>query len=262
MKKTLLISLSLLLAMLLCLPIFASDTASTQAPAGVTVLDLADLLSEAEEENLYAPKTDTHGIGFYLITMQTAFADDYLSNREVYTTLGFPDYYLHETHAVVLVVRVVGTKFYYDMYTYGDADEIFSDGDVNRVLDANTVYDNLKAGNVGEGGTAFFALCADEIDGHYKSLAAKERRKPFMVILFAVIAGLLAAGGSVLGVVLFYRKKQHGVSYPLDRYAKLHLTHREDRFVGSYVTRVKVNTSSGSGGSRSGGGGGGFRGGR
>ena len=85
-----------------------------------------------------------------------------------------------------------------------------------------------------------------------------------MVILIAVVAGLLAAGGSVLGVVLFYLKKQHGVSYPLDRYAKLHLTHREDRFVGSHVTRVRVQSSNGSGGSRGGGsrGGGGRRGGR
>lgn len=255
MKKAFLILISLLLATWLSLPAFASDTVSTQAPVGVTVCDLAGLLSDAEENNLHTPKKDTHGIGFYLITMQTAFADDYLSDHEVYTTLSLPDRFLHETHAVVLVIRVVGAKFYYDMYTYGDADEIFSDGDVDRVLDADAVYGNLKSGNIGEGSEAFFALCADEIDGHYESLAAKERRKPFMVILFAVISGLLAAGGSVLGVVLFYRKKQHGVSYPLDRYAKLNLTHREDRFIGSHVTRVRVQSSNGGsrGGSRSGG---------
>jgi hypothetical protein len=46
----------------------------------------------------------------------------------------------------------------------------------------------------------------------------------------------------------------------LDRYARLQLTAREDRFVGSFVTRTRIQKNNGSRGSR--GGGGGRRGGR
>lgn len=262
MKKTLFFYLTLLLIALLYLPVWAQNKTYEPTAPTVIVVDLLDTLTKEDEEKIVPHASfDTHGIDFYLITMQTAYADDRLADNEVGITCGFHTF---EADAVVLVVRKTGasSKYFYEMYTYGDANDIFSDGDVDRVLDENAVYDNLKSGNVKDGATAFFALCAEEIDGHYEALAAKERRKPLVTALLALGAGLVAGGGSVLGVWLHYRKKLHGVIYPLDRYAKLNLTHREDRFVGSYVTRVKVNTSSGSGGSRSGGGGGGFRGGR
>ena len=262
MKKTLLLCLLIpLIATVFTISLFAAEeTAPTSTE--VKVLDLLGLLSEEDKKSIFpSAQTPTNGIDFYLITMQTAYSDDYLTKNEIYTMLDLSDWGSQKTHAVILVVRMTGAnnKFYYDMYTYGNATEIFSDYDVNRILDADTVYNNLKAGNIKDGAAAFFSLCADEIDGHYKALAAKERRKPLVVVLIAAVVGLVSACGSVLGVVLYYRKKQHGVTYPLDRYAKLNLTHREDRFVGSYVTRVRIQSSSG-GGSR--GGGSGRRGGR
>lgn len=250
--------------------VFLVPTCAAQAPdtVTVTVIDKLDILTPEEEKALSPASFDAHGIKFYLITMQTAYVDDRLSDHEIYVTCGMESPVYDVEDAVVLVVRMTGTDhaFYYDMYTYSDAYDIFSTLDVNRILDADAVYDNLKAGKIKEGATAFFSLCARQIDAHYEALAAKERRKPLVVALVAVGAGVLAAGISILAVVLSYRKKLHGETYPLDRYARLELTHREDRFVGSYVTRVRVR-SSGSGGSRSGGGGGGgggggFRGGR
>ena len=262
MKKTLLLCLLIsLIATVFTISLFAAEeTAPTSTD--VKVLDLLGLLSEEDKKSIFpSAQTDTHGIGFYLITMQTAYSDDYLTKNQIYTMLDLSDWGSQKTNAVILVVRMTGAnnKFYYDMYTYGNATEVFSDYDVDRILDTDIVYNNLKAGNIKDGAAAFFSLCADEIDGHYKALAAKERRKPLVVVLIAAVVGLVSACGSVLGVVLYYRKKQHGVTYPLDRYAKLNLTHSEDRFVGSYVTRVRIQSSSG-GGSR--GGGGGRRGGR
>ena len=81
-----------------------------------------------------------------------------------------------------------------------------------------------------------------------------------LAVILGVVLGALAGGGAVLGVFLYYRKKQHGDSYPLDRYAKLHLTDAQDRFVGSYITRTRVQSNSGGGGG--GGSRGGHRGGR
>lgn len=247
--------------------VFLLSVCATQAPdpATVTVIDKLDVLTPEEEKSLSPTSFDTHGISFYLITMQTAYVDDRLSDHEIYVACGMQSPVYDAPDAVVLVVRMTGIDhaFYYEMYTYSDAYDIFSDHDINRILDADEVYDNLKAGKIKEGATAFFSLCAREIDEHYEALAAKERRRPLMVALISVGAGVLAAGISILAVVLSYRKKLHGETYPLDRYARLNLTHREDRFVGSYVTRVRVHSNT-SGGSRGGGGGGGggFRGGR
>ena len=69
-----------------------------------------------------------------------------------------------------------------------------------------------------------------------------------------------AVRGAVIAV---YRKKKASVDYPLDRYARLELTHESDAFVREYTTRTYSPRSSGSsgGGSRHGGGGG-HRGGR
>ena len=62
-------------------------------------------------------------------------------------------------------------------------------------------------------------------------------------ILFCVLSGVLAGGFTALGVALSYRRKKRGSSYPLDRYAKLNLTLREDRFVGSFVTRTRIQSN-------------------
>jgi hypothetical protein len=52
------------------------------------------------------------------------------------------------------------------------------------------------------------------------------------------------------------------VGYPLDRYAKLELTHESDSYVTEHTTRTYSPRSSGSGGGSRHGGGGGHRGGR
>ena len=60
-----------------------------------------------------------------------------------------------------------------------------------------------------------------------------------------------------------YRKKKATVDYPLDRYARLELTHESDSFVREYTNRTYSPRSSGGGGGGSRhGGGGGHRGGR
>jgi uncharacterized membrane protein YgcG len=156
---------------------------------------------------------------------------------------------------VVLVVRHALATYYYDMYTYGEAWDMFSNSDVDRILDDFGVYNNLKSGRIYEGCDAFFTLSHQTVSEYRAEQAAKEAREPLMVALVGIGVAVLAAGITVLVVVLRYRTKKHGESYPLDHYAKLQLTRQEDRFVGSHVTRVRIQSSSGSGG-RSGGGGG------
>ena len=62
-------------------------------------------------------------------------------------------------------------------------------------------------------------------------------------IVTSLIIGAIVGIVTVVLVWLRYRKKKHGESYPLSRYADLYLTESHDRFVGSYVTRVRVQNS-------------------
>ena len=163
--------------------------------------------------------------------------------------------------AVVLAIYTKGrsSDYGYTMYTFGDAYDIFSDHDVDRILDDSGVFGAIKGGKqIETGATRFFELSGTHVASYYAQKvaddAAREARRVPMTILIGAVVAVLAGGGSALGVFLFYRRRRRGESYPLDRYARLSLTVRTDRFVGSFVTRTRVKSSS-SGGGRGGGGG-------
>ena len=258
MKKTLFFTLCIALFLLLTFTVLAADKR-------IEIRDDENLLTAAEEADLASlPLADTGEVTFYLYTLNTAAANDYPLDNRVFEDCGIES----GEAAVVLVIRTVRartgdyavSKFYYDFYTYNEAQSIFSDGDVDRILDDSAVYDNIKAGNCYAGAKAFFSLCAARISSHYEELTARRDRAPLTAAITGLIVGAIAAGCSVLGVFLYYRRKKHGESYPLEHYATLKLTAREDRFVGSYVTRVRVQSNNG--GSGGGGRSGGHRGGR
>ena len=246
MKKVITLTLVLLLLLLLTLPTLAyhvnvrdelTKQGSTPGPDGYTYT--------------VADGTDANGVAYYLWSKQASSRSDLPSPAAVASTLGFPE----DSDAVVLLVRQVGSTYYYDMYTYGAAEDIFTDTVVNQILDDEHVYSKLKSGDITGGSLDFFNLCTDQILYVAEREAAREAARPLRIALFALVTGVLAGGFTALGIALHYRRKKRGSSYPLDRYAKLNLTLREDRFVGSFVTRTRIQSNSGSGGGRSGGGG-------
>lgn len=248
MKKLTLIALFLLLLAALTLPALAYP---------VTVQDNAQLLDADAEARITSATAEAHGLRFYLLTQRVSSRDDIPSDNRMESICGIT----RDDAAVVLLVSVVNGSYYYDMYTYNDAYDMFSDRDVDAVLDAFLVNDNLKAGRIEKGATAFFEECCRVSAKYAERQAEKERRAPLVAVIVGAVAGLLAGGGAVLGVFLYYRKKQHGESYPLDRYAKLNLTESSDRFVGSFITRTRIQSSNGGIGG-GGGSSGGHRGGR
>ena len=157
---------------------------------------------------------------------------------------------------IILVVRKNGGVYNYDMYTYGDAHYDIDEDEINRILDHSDVFDNIKSGKVYDGVKAFVTLSAKASTGTL--------RAPFYTYLLPCAGiALLIVSVTVVIIISRYKTKLKSPSYPLDRYARLNLTHSNDMLVDTVVTRVKINTSSHSGG-RSGGGrsGGGHRGGR
>ena len=58
-----------------------------------------------------------------------------------------------------------------------------------------------------------------------------------------IFAGILVAG-IVAGCIIYtYKKKTKSAIYPLGRYANLDLKYRDDRFMGSFVTKRRIQSS-------------------
>lgn len=155
-----------------------------------------------------------------------------------------------EKDDIVLLIVEVGYNVYYEMFAYGKANTMISDSDVDEILDSESVYNEIKHGDMKSGIISFIDQSADAINSY------RTGAKIVMVIL-PIIAGVIA----VIIVITNYKKKLKSPIYPLSKYANLELSEHTDVFLGKTVTRTRINTSSGSsGGGRSGGGGGGSRG--
>ena len=155
---------------------------------------------------------------------------------------------------VMLVITKSGTTFYYDLYTYPVGSTAVNKKEVNRLLDSGAVYDNIKSGKIYEGADAFLSKAARAYSGTLWGNAG---------VTVAVGVTVFTVTGLIItfSIIAHYKKKSHSAIYPLERYTKLNLTHKNDIFLGSNVTRVRINTQYGTGG-RGGVGGSGFGGSR
>lgn len=240
----------LMLAVLLTA--FIVPVGATTYAKETLLIDHADLLTDAEEQRLvndimgFIEKTDCH----LTILTDTVRYDDY-NTPAVLDAIPAQD-------LVLLTVSYTGGQYYYYLYTYGKAYSRLSNGDVNAILDADAVYDNLKGGNIYDGLVAFI----DKTEIRASIFSLKLEYLPTIILVSLTIAAICC------GIVAArYKMKLKSTNYPLDRFAKLELTEKQDVFTGSFVTKRHINTSSGgsgrSGGGRSGGGrSGGGRGGR
>ena len=249
LKKSIALALILLcLTVCLTLPLSAAES--------VRVYDPAKMLTAAESTQMAAlldRLSTEHGVELYLATyLADGPYDDFYGDDYCHRVKN-----LKSTDAVLLVVTYerLNDTYYYDMYTYGEANYAINQKEVNYILDDYDVYDNLKGGRVYDGCEAFFTLSAEAFTGRVGMA--------WSVIIFLSAAISVGIAFAVRGAVIaVYRKKKASVDYPLDRYARLELTHESDAFVREYTTRTYSPRSSGSGGGSRHGGGGGHRGGR
>ena len=250
----------LTLALLCCLPVSAADAATADAATADAVsgriYDPVDMLTAAEEAALQTRMDElsaSAGVELYMATYEADGAyDDYIGNeycRKIRDLKG--------TDAILLIVTFdrFDRRYYYDMYTYGEANYAISGKEVDYVLDRGDVYGNLKGGRIAEGAEAFFTWSTKAYEGRVGAPWA-------VVIAISAVIAVIIAVAVCAGVVASYRKTRASVDYPLEKYAKLTLTKENDHFVREFTTRTYVPRSSGSGGGSRHGGGGGHRGGR
>ncbi len=236
----------ILLSLVLCLTLLPSAlSVSAEAAGSVTVLDIAGMLSDDEESKLRSNFGEKrHGTAMYFVT-----ANRRLPLSAVESICGITD----GVSAVVLVVDRADSTYSYELFTFGHVDRVLSNRACNEILDDERLYGLIKMGCIYDGAARFLTITEARIASDWYEPG--ERCGGIGVsIAVGVVTAVLAGGGSALGVMLHYRKRRHGASYPLDRYANLQLTCREDRFVGSSVTRVRVQSAGSGGGGRSGGG--------
>jgi uncharacterized protein len=235
----------------LCLPTAAVYTDRVYDPDGL--LSAAEADSLTERLNSLAAE---HGVELYLATyvadnrFDDFYGDDYCATVKN----------LRGEDAVLLVVtlELANRTFYYNMYTYGEANYAISQKEVDYILDSGGVYNNLKSGYLADGAASFF-------DQSAKAFTGRVGVSWGVIITISACIALVIALMICGGVVAAYKHKRATVDYPLDRYAKLDLTRQSDNFVREYVTRTYSPRSGGSGGGGGGGrhgGGGGHRGGR
>ena len=248
----------LALALLTVILVSAILPISAQSVSKETHLfDLADLLTEKDEFDVYSNIVnfiDEADIHIVIITDTLIHVKDW-TIRGYLSDISSPD-------IIVLTVSLVEGSYYYNLFTYGRAHTGLSDSDVNAILDHPTVYGNLKGGNISTGIIEFINVTKEYAANIPQEQMPEEAGIDWsflpVAILISVVSALICCGI----VVARYKMKLKPTNYPLERFARLELTDRQDIFVGSFVTKRRINTGSSGGGHSGGGRSGGHRGGR
>lgn len=252
------LSLVMLLALLFSALALSASAAEPEDVARVH--DLANLMTD-EEEIALAEKIAEAEQGsdyYFFVATYSGNVEGYYYKDEEYWGEDFLwDFGLSGSDDIILLIITEdrGT-YYYDMYTYGGAKYSVSNAEVDRILDDDMVYDNLKSGRLYDGAVSFVSLSKTAAEGKLRAPIGQ------IIAVSAVLAVIVA--GVVCGIVIGrYKMKIKPTNYPLDKYCNMTLTASVDDFKGTFVTRRRIPRNNGGshGGSRSGGGGG-HRGGR
>ena len=232
----------------ICIVLFAFSVFSIAAQAAQTfVIDDAGLLNDADKASIAANVSDC-GYDVYLYLPKTSTLDDE-EDIDRYTEAMMRKRGIDSKSDVIILAVYRTDTWHYLLYTYGEANDAISNKEVNAILDASAVYQNLKGGRIAPGFVAFTK----------ELVHSCEPAPKWHAIVSCLVVGLVCGGAAVTVVVLCYRMKIKKTNYPLEKYASLSLTDKDDFFTGTTVTRRKIPSSSSKGKS---GGSGGRRGGR
>ena len=233
--------------------------AFAKGAGGSFVFDDGALLSEdAEQElsDLAEQASERTDCDFYIATYKSnLYIDDYLG-IEFLREHRLSEY----SNIVLLVITKDRGTFFYDLYLYGDAERKFAQSEIDLILDDDDeVYDNIKSGDLESGIEAFLKIATAAYEGQIGGYYLK-------LFLISLAFALFFAFITCFSVYKAYTAKRRSVDYPLERYAKIELTEKDDVFVGSFVTSRVIRTNNGGygggGGSSPHGGGRGHAGGR
>ena len=125
------------------------------------VYDRANILSSGDINSLglsLKSASIEYGVKIFLVTTDTV-GGYYYGNTGWYLSYFGENRY--SVDAVVLILNLDPYTNVYNYYldTFGAADADITDIEVDRILDAPEVYDNLKSGNIKKRRRSFYNLC-------------------------------------------------------------------------------------------------------
>ena len=239
-----------LLCLAFCISLFSC---SPKIENDHTVYDVADLMSDADEARINDAGKSATNARFLVFTHNgkdgsRLFGEDVL--REMMLS--------EDDDIVVFVITLgigdsfpYGDEYFLNIYTYGNTYDRISDSEIDDILYGNKA--DLKAGRLAEALVGCIGSADEAIN------------IPFLIIIaVSAVIGIIAGLITVFAVVSKYKMRAQPTNYPLDRFARMELTHKDDDFITSRIAVTRIQRSSYSGGGRSGrgyGGGSGHRGG-
>ncbi len=243
MKKHIIILFSLLTV--LSLTLFPTNAAEEKGH----VFDNANYLTEAEEEQLedLLAKASESGV-YYLVYTSTRYIEQDRYDALI-KKLGFS---VNDDLALFAIYppQLSGAAYGYNLAVYGVADKRLSYDEYNTILDHKDIMDNIYAGDLLEGLSAFPSLTQYHIE-HGKGKDGY--REPGFSIGFNQI--LLTFGAMLVTFLIFffsvrssYRKKNKGGQYPLDQYSTTEITNRRERYSHRRISVITIARNPGGGG--------------
>lgn len=209
------------------------------------VYDYADLFTDEEESrlsdeaNLYSRE---YNLDFVIVTTGD---DEGISSQDY--AQDFYDYNAFQTNGILLLINMDERELW--ICGTGSGEYIFHDGQIESILDK--IYRYASEGRYYETADAFLETSSKVAERATESAFSRNlRRLPFFLLI-----GAAAGGISVACMVSAGKLRRKGVE--ASAYTTkdgLRLTHRQDRFLRSAVTRTRIEQNSGSRSGRGGGG--------
>jgi len=230
---------SLLIITLVILAALLSVGASASTSRIYDGADILDDSERAELESALARAEEECGVA-----IRVYIGTEYMPGiRKILSAFSMTE----ESDVVILSVECLYGEYFYEILAYGKGDSLLSYDDSDDILDADSVYYNLKGGNILDGAQSFASMTTERI-------STNRNTQFFALIAWTVILPLVAAGIFIGVTVYRYKRKLKSPIYPVSDYAKLDLRYATDNFTGSHVSRVRIQSSSGGrgGGGRSG----------
>ncbi len=292
MKKFVTAAFTLLmtLIMLPVVPISASADEDNQGWKGDAsaskFIDNVDFFSDSEEAEINKKVQETAGELEMNILILAAGYEYYMSDdqTEIFSDSSYDTTYGVDTDGVFFFMDFTGKKPAYDYISPSGKAMIFYKDNIDSILNAVWSYlpssdsdytqhtDDIKDGiycflgqlsEYYDSDSSYY----DEYSDRYYYMEDEEvvitRSKPLAVRLKALLFAVPI--GAIAGLIFFFATKYH-YKFKTSANPNVYVSHedtrfihREDRFIRTYTTKTKIESSSG--GSRSGGGGGGGRGG-
>lgn len=230
------------------------------------VYDLADLLTDEEEEKLQAYAedfSDTWNMNFLVVTTEDTsgrntveYADDFYDEK-------YPD--SSGEDGVLYLIDMEHREIY--LSTSGSAIRYLTDDRIERILDK--AYEEVSDGDYYGTFEAFFETTSKYLrqgipsnqynydtetgERDYYETADQTKKITLGEFAMAVVFALLAAGGTAAAVTAKYQLKFEDFHYDAYTDSEISLSVKEDRLINSFVThrRIPKNQGSTGGGGRS-----------